>query len=65
MEEREDGYAVKGEGKKRAALVGLTETQAENEAHHCFGREGVVECKALNGRFEHCKCLRCKGNRQH
>jgi hypothetical protein len=64
IEEREDGYAVKGQGKARAALVGLTESQAEKEAHHFSGRGGVVECKALDGQFEHCECSRCKNNRR-
>jgi hypothetical protein len=64
VEERENGdYAVKGERKKRAALVESSENLAERDAHHFAGRGGVVEFKDAHGRFTHCLCARCKRNR--
>ncbi len=62
-EEREDGYAVIGKGKDRAADVGLTANQADKRAHELAGDEGIVEWKGLDGKFEHCACRRCKRNR--
>jgi|HubBroStandDraft_4_1064222.scaffolds.fasta_scaffold2274841_1 hypothetical protein len=63
VEERDDGYAVIGRGNDRAADVGLNATQADRRAHELAGKDGYVEWKGLNGRFEHCVCSRCKKNR--
>jgi hypothetical protein len=64
IEERKNGdFAVKGEGKKKAAVVKSTEPSADRSAHHLAGRTGVVECKDVHGRFTHGPCPRCKKNR--
>ncbi len=63
VEEREDGVAVKGEHRERAARVLNTEPQAIRLAHHYTGRGGVVEIKGADGRFKPCPCHKCKSNR--
>ena len=64
VEERKNGdFAVKGERKKRAAVVESSESVAERAAHHFAGREGYVEFKDVSGKFTHCLCPRCKRNR--
>ena len=64
IEERANGdLAVKGEHKKRAALVETSESAAERDAHHFAGRGGTVEYEDVHGKFTHCLCSRCKRNR--
>jgi hypothetical protein len=54
-------FAVKGQGKERAARVVSTEGRAIKLAHHFAGSEGVVEFKGMDGKF--CTCAQCKANR--
>jgi hypothetical protein len=65
VEERENGtYAIKGEGKERAARVLTSESKADKMAHHFAGQgDGVVEYKGADGRFEKCTCSHCRENR--
>jgi hypothetical protein len=62
-ERKDETFAVKGRGKQRAARVVTSEGQANKLAHHFAGRDGVVEHKGPDGRFE-CTCARCRSNRR-